>query len=185
MQKLMRREGFTDTDLDPLLGKNMHRLIHHSYPDGRPMPVEACRIYQAFREGRGGHVDDEVLWKADGTRFPAEYWSYPQTENGVVTGSVVTFIDISRRRTAEAERERVIRELQNAVAEIKTLRGILPICAGCKKIRDDNGYWQQVEAYVTQNTEARFFHGLCPDCLEKLYPDLAGEAGPGGGSAGR
>ena len=84
-----------------LLGKNMHWLIHHSCPDGRPMPEEECRIYRAFRAARGMHVDDEVLWKADGTSFPVEYWSYPQCKDGEVTGAVVTFLDITQRRAAE------------------------------------------------------------------------------------
>ena len=85
-----------------LLSRNMHRLIRHSYPDGRPMPEEECRIYQVFRAGRGVHVDDEVLWKADGTSFPAEYWAYPQYKDGEVTGAVVTFLDITQRQAAEA-----------------------------------------------------------------------------------
>ncbi len=92
-------------DQDALLGKNMHRLIHHSYPDGRPMPVEVCKIYQAFHENKGTHVDDEMLWRADGTRFPAEYWSFPQSMNGQVYGAVVTFVDITERKQAESYRE--------------------------------------------------------------------------------
>lgn len=102
------------TDLDQLLGKNMHRLIHHSYANGTPMAIEDCQIYRAFHEGRGMQVDDEVLWKADGTSFPAEYFSYPQIANGKVTGAVVTFLDITRRKKAEAdlrESERKYREL--------------------------------------------------------------------------
>jgi len=63
-------------------------------------------------------------------------------------------------------------ELQSALTEIKTLQGILPICASCKKIRDDSGYWHQVEAYVQNHSEAEFSHSLCPDCARKLYPDL-------------
>ena len=64
------------------------------------------------------------------------------------------------------------RELQKVLSEIKQLRGILPICAECKKIRDDNGYWHQVESYVHNHTEAEFSHGICPDCMKKLYPDF-------------
>ena len=64
------------------------------------------------------------------------------------------------------------RELQKASAEIKQLKGIIPICASCKNIRDDKGFWQQVEDYVHANTEAELSHGICPDCIRKLYPDL-------------
>lgn len=95
----IRMLGYPDTEA--VLGRNMHRLIHHSYPDGRPMPVDVCRIYQAFREGRGVHVDDEVLWKADGSSLPVEYWSYPQIADGKVYGAVVTFVDITQRKLAE------------------------------------------------------------------------------------
>jgi len=68
-----------------------------------------------------------------------------------------------------------IGELQRALAEIKTLRGIVPICASCKKIRDDAGFWQQVEVYVRDHSEAEFSHGICPECMKKLYPEFAGE----------
>jgi len=80
---------------------------------------------------------------------------------------------IQERRKAARERERLIAELQEALAKVKTLRGLVPICSNCKKIRDDQGFWQQVEAYVRDHSEAQFTHGICPDCLSKLYPDLA------------
>jgi len=65
-----------------------------------------------------------------------------------------------------------IEELRQALDQVKTLRGIVPICANCKKIRDDKGYWNQVEAYVCQHTEAEFTHGICPECMKTLYPEL-------------
>jgi sigma-B regulation protein RsbU (phosphoserine phosphatase) len=68
-----------------------------------------------------------------------------------------------------------IEELRLALDQIKTLRGILPICANCKKIRDDQGYWSQVEVYVRDHTEAEFSHSICPECIKKLYPELADE----------
>jgi hypothetical protein len=70
------------------------------------------------------------------------------------------------------ERERLIVELREALVHIKTLSGLLPICAGCKKIRDDKGYWSQVESYIARHSEATFTHSLCPDCMKKLYPDI-------------
>jgi len=68
--------------------------------------------------------------------------------------------------------EMTISELRRAFFEIKTLRGIVPICASCKKIRDDKGFWSQVEVYVTQHSEAQFSHGICPECVKKLYPEF-------------
>jgi PAS domain S-box-containing protein len=88
-------------DLSQLLGLNMHELIHHSFQDGRPIQTHECRIYIAFKEGRRVHADDEVLWRADGSSFPAEYWSYPQIVNGEVIGAVVTFNDITERKQNE------------------------------------------------------------------------------------
>jgi hypothetical protein len=77
-------------------------------------------------------------------------------------------------KRAEEERERLIRELQDALENIKTLRGLLPICSSCKKIRDDHGYWNQLETYIGAHSGAEFTHGLCPECAQKLYPDYYG-----------
>ncbi len=78
---------------------------------------------------------------------------------------------IAALKQAEEERERLIRELQGALANIKTLKGLLPICFSCKQIRDDKGYWNQIETYIRDHTEAEFTHGICPACATKLYPD--------------
>lgn len=88
---------------DELLGKNMHDLIHHSRPNGTKLPAEECRIFRAFKTGQGTHVDDELLCRADGTSFPAEYWSYPQRKGEGVVGAVVAFIDITERKAAEEQ----------------------------------------------------------------------------------
>lgn len=77
--------------------------------------------------------------------------------------------EIRHRRRAEAEKEELIRELQRALAEVQTLRSFLPICANCKKIRDDGGYWHQIEQYIEERSSTKFSHGICPDCAEKLY----------------
>ncbi len=80
--------------------------------------------------------------------------------------------EIERRKKAEGERDKVISELKKAVSEVKTLRGLLPICSHCKKIRDDNGYWNQLESYIQTHSEVEFTHGICPECVKELYPDL-------------
>jgi len=100
--------------LEDVIGKNMHFLIHHSRPGGRPYPVEECRIFQAFRSGEGTHVDDEVLWRADGTSFPAEYWSHPVKKDGKVVGSVIAFLDISQRKHAEEETRKFFSLVENS-----------------------------------------------------------------------
>jgi two-component system, sensor histidine kinase and response regulator len=83
-------------------GKNVHALIHHTRADGTACPVQECHICEAFRKGRGSHVDDEVLWRKDGSSFPAEYWSHPIHRQGEVIGSVVTFVDITERKQVQA-----------------------------------------------------------------------------------
>jgi len=79
--------------------------------------------------------------------------------------------DISAQKKAENGREKLINDLQKALSTIKTLRGFLPICASCKKIRDDKGYWNQVEQYICDHSDAEFTHSICPECMEKLYPE--------------
>ena len=97
-----------------LVGLNMHRVTHHTRADGTPYPEADCQIFKAFREGRGTHADREVLWRADGTSFPAEYWSYPQWREGRVVGAVVTVIDISERILAERHNAKLQAQYQQA-----------------------------------------------------------------------
>ena len=72
----------------------------------------------------------------------------------------------------DKEKSKAIERLNKALEEVKTLSGFLPICASCKKIRDDKGYWNQIEAYISEHSEAEFSHGICPECCKKLYPDF-------------
>nr|NJM04870.1 PAS domain S-box protein [Desulfobacula sp.] len=85
-----------------------------------------------------------------------------------VAGSI---LDITARKQVEKQREELIKALQKALSEVKTLRGFLPICSYCKKIRDDKGYWNQIESYIHKHSDAAFSHGICPDCSDKLYGD--------------
>ncbi len=79
--------------------------------------------------------------------------------------------EVEQRIKAQDAQQKLIEELKHALAEVKTLSGLLPICASCKKIRDDSGYWNQIESYITHHSKAKFSHGICPDCARKLYPD--------------
>jgi len=84
------------------------------------------------------------------------------------------FIGLFWGKTKQKDKEKseVILKLNKALDEVKTLSGFLPICASCKKIRDDKGYWNQIEAYICEHSEAQFSHGICPECAQNLYPDI-------------
>jgi PAS domain S-box-containing protein len=109
--------------------------------------------------------------RKDGTFYEVEI-----SANGAVFGGrkyiLAVCRDISEAKRAEREREALIRELQEALTEIKALRGILPLCSYCKKIRDDQGYWEQVDVYIRKHSRADVSHGICPDCAKKFFPEL-------------
>lgn len=92
--------------------------------------------------------------------------------SGKTIHSIGMVHDITDLKNAETVREKLIDKLQKTLSEVKTLRGILPICSFCKKIRDDSGYWDRVDIYIMQHTEADFSHSVCPDCREKHYSDI-------------
>ena len=79
---------------------------------------------------------------------------------------------IARLKKTEEDKVKLINKLQQTLSEVKTLRGIIPICASCKNIRDDKGFWRKVESYFKKHSEVKFTHGICPDCAKKLYPNL-------------
>jgi PAS domain S-box-containing protein len=108
--------------------------------------------------------------RKDGSEFPLELsiGTWQATEGPFYSGIIR---DITERKRAQEERERLIRELQEAMAKIKVLGGLLPICATCKKIRDDKGYWKQIEDYISDHSEAQFTHGICSECARKIHPD--------------
>ena len=80
--------------------------------------------------------------------------------------------EVVERKRAEAKREKILADLQDALADVKALSGLLPICAHCKKIRDDGGYWNQIEEYIKDHSEADFSHSVCPECMKKHFPDI-------------
>ena len=154
----------------------------------RPLVVEQgclkCHDQQGYKVGdiRGG-ISISTPWK------PIEQTMFRTTcSKGIIYGGI-WFIglagllsarrtirdDLSERERVEQEKEKLIIELQKALSEVKKLSGFLPICASCKKIRDDKGYWSEVERYIGEHSEALFSHSICPDCMRKLYPEYADE----------
>jgi PAS domain S-box-containing protein len=93
--------------------------------------------------------------------------------DGKICGASIVSRDITERKRQENEHLKLIQDLQAALARVHTLSGLLPICASCKKIRNDHGYWEQVETYIRNRSNADFTHGICPDCITRLYPEYA------------
>jgi PAS domain S-box-containing protein len=117
------------------------------------------------------YVESSVLTKSGEKKAIAWHNTVLKDEAGRIVATLSSGMDITERRKIEAERERLIKELQEALSKVKVLSGMLPICASCKKVRDDKGYWTQIEAYIREHSQAEFTHGLCPECMKKLYPD--------------
>jgi len=121
--------------------------------------------YVMLLSGKKTASDDQ----SQGLEIGADGYVARPISNRELLARVEAMVRIIR---AERERDRLIQELQAAMASIKTLKGLLPICASCKKIRNDKGYWQQVESYLAEHSEVQFSHGICPDCMVKLYPEF-------------
>lgn len=122
---------------------------------------------------------DEQEWtyiRRDGSVYPVQLSMTGLYDRaGELTGFLGIASDITERKKAEAEQQKLIRELQEALEKVKILRGMLPICASCKSIRNDKGYWQRIENYLSENSEAELSHAICPSCLTKLYPEFSGK----------
>ncbi len=123
-------------------------------------------------EDQIGMVFETMHRRKDGTTFPVEISIRAiEVEGKKFYQGIIR--DITERKRAEEKREKLIGKLQGALSKVKMLSGLLPICASCKKIRNDKGYWGQIESYIRDHSEVEFSHGICPDCMKKLYPDFA------------
>ena len=113
----------------------------------------------------------EEYCKDGSTIWTESIFNAIRNEEGQFIGMLGITRDITERKRAQKERERLIDEKRRALPAVKILSGMLPICSSCKKIRDDSGYWNQIETYIKSHSEANFSHGLCPDCIKRLYPN--------------
>ena len=161
--------------MDELNEKGAHDLVHFRRADGTPLPLAECAMHNVIKSGATYFSAEEVFVRKDGTVFPISVVSSPIFEEGRVIASVTAFRDISERKALEQEREQLILDHLDALSKINTLSGLLPICASCKRIRDDQGYWNQIEAYIQQHSGAEFSHGICPECAKKIYPEFYGD----------
>ena len=164
--------------LATILGYEVEDLVGINGAEGLTHPEDIIKEKKFLKPLFSGEIISYNLEKRFRHKNGEYYW-YNVTVAKMMGSSgdeafLLGFIeDINDRKQLEQERENLINNLQKALAEIKELRGFFPICAKCKKIRDDKGYWQQVEKYIMDRTDAQFSHGLCPDCVRELYPDIA------------
>ena len=158
--------GFSQKELVGSKGIIFGSLIH---------PADAVMVRETIKkatlnktkyrlEYRIRHINGNYRWVWEQGKLVDS-----EDSDGLLEGFICDFSD---RKKHEEEKDIALRRLQNVIDEIKTLRGIIPICSSCKNIRNDKGAWEQLEAYINKHTEANFSHGICPDCIRKIYPDL-------------
>ena len=153
---------FVGKDAEELIGQYCYEIMH-----GTQNPWPGCPHVKAIQSGKiiTLEVNDPHIGK------PLLVTCSPSfDEDGNLEGTVHVARDISQQKLAEEEKEKLIIDMRNALSKVKQLSGFLPICASCKKIRDDQGYWNQIESYIRDHSEAEFSHGICPECAKKLYP---------------
>jgi PAS domain S-box-containing protein len=153
-----------------IVGKKCYEAYHQKDEPCKPYP---CLTLRAFQDGKIHRHDTQVTDK-DGrvVYFHCTANVALRDREGKPTGIIEISRDITDRKLAEEERDKLIKELRAALANARNLRGLLPICSSCKKIRDDDGYWHQVEVYIRDHSDVDFSHGICPGCVKTLYPEL-------------
>ncbi len=158
--KMLELTGYTKTDLEFV---NTGQFFTKASWDA------LMKSYHAnFASGKPTSMEVQIVNK-DGSVMDFLFSGNFVLKDGKVHKAVAIFTDINEIKASEAEREKMILELEEALDSVKTLSGLLPICAHCKKIRDDSGYWKKIETYIEENSEASFSHSICMDCAELLY----------------
>jgi PAS domain S-box-containing protein len=149
-----------------IIGESIESLIP------RDRQSEVLDIRDLIERGRRVDRVETVRQRKDGRKIDVSMTISPiKNAEGIIHGASIVARDITERKQQEKERLHLIQELTEALKHVKTLSGLLPICASCKKIRNDDGYWEQVETYIKSRCDAEFTHGICPDCVKELYPE--------------
>jgi PAS domain S-box-containing protein len=159
--------GYTQEDLVGSIGFD---LLH---PDDRSA-VESA--FAEFWKTPGAR--DSIQYRArhaNGSWVSLEVVAFNMLDDPAVRGVVLNGRDISERKNEGAGKDQLIAELQQTLARAKTLSGVLPICASCKKIQNESGNWQQIEIYLRERAQVEFSHGMCPECARLWFPDHAGQ----------
>ncbi len=154
----------TDIRMPVMSGLDMAREIKAFSPRTHIIVTTAYNDTEFFLDAIDIGIDQYVLKPVDRDRLFA------------AIGRCQEILSLERTiKFKDAEQKRLIKELKSALARIKTLQGLIPICASCKKVRDDKGYWNQIEAYISEHSGAEFSHGICPECARKIYPKYVKE----------
>ena len=145
-------------------------LSPETQPDGQPSEIKAKEMIEIAMKS-GSNFFEWMHKKKDGAAFPATVLlTRVDFSDGVFLQATVR--DITKQKEVVKEKEDLIAVLRASIQEIKTLTGLIPICANCKKIRDDGGFWDNVDVYIQKHTDADFSHSICPECMKKLYPEF-------------
>jgi len=162
--RILITNSFPGQELSQVIGQNIFDLSPERIHEG----LRRC-IDQVFDSGEATAIESHILTDRESwwiTRF------VPVRENGQVMSVLAIGTEFTARKRAENERERLIVELREALEKVETLSGLLPICASCKNVRDDQGYWRRIEGYISERSGAEFSHGLCPTCAQELHAKL-------------
>lgn len=153
-----------------LLGNHVGEYCYRAYQH-RDTVCDDCAVYKSFLDGKI-HKDMRSVMTGQGTRYVEVTSSNLRDAAGNVIAGVEIVRDVTERQLLEAEREKLIAGLREAFDKIKTLKGLIPVCAWCRKARNDKGYWDDLENYIREHTDADFTHGICPECLRNAVVEL-------------
>lgn len=149
--------------IQEIVGQKCCFLAH-----GTENPVENCPLPKMIETGKR---ESSELQIKDGRWLLITVDPFFNEKN-IMIGAIHIARDITKRINKQNERDRLVLELEIALAQVKKLSGLLPICSFCKRIRDDKGYWNQIESYIHDHSEAEFSHSICKECAKKHYPAL-------------
>lgn len=163
--------GFLQKDA---INKEIHEIINIIDTETAE-PIESP-ITKVIEQNTATNLAIDIMKTKENENIQVEHSATAiRNDNEEIIGVVMMIRDISERIKTQKSREKLINKLQAALTQIRTLSGLLPICASCKKIRDDKGYWNQIEYYIQEHSEAEFTHSICPECTKQLYPQLYGD----------
>lgn len=147
--------------------ENFLKFVH---PEDRPHVIDS--VNKALQEVKPLSINHRVVRPDGSLRTVFQQAEVTFDNDGNAQRMMGTVQDVTQAKIDEREREKLIHDLKKALADVKQLSGLLPICSGCKKIRDDKGYWTQIEKFIEDHSEADFSHGICPKCAKVMYPDM-------------